>query len=343
MSPSPAERADAVPSRRHPPLATTDCPSRRSQCLKPSASNTGDTYAVQQRNGSYVRVGSEPLLLPLLWAHVEGRITLGTYLLDAQETCSFAVFDDDRDDGLMWLAVLAGELAREGISTMVEASRRGGHLWIHFAEPRPGYMVRAWLLPYAQAFGMELYPKQDALDRGMWGSLIRLPLGVHQRSRGWYPFVVVLPSWKVLPVWDTIEDCLAWAYTNVQRVQVPLQHELMSQEHDGVCRNNVQEALVSPAVSGRMSIREWCQSQDIVSVIGRYVALDRRGVGSCPFPGHHHRGDIRPSFQVFGEPDSHWYCYTWRRAGDLFTFLCLYYGLTPKEGYARLLQGTLIA
>ena len=41
-----------------------------------------DTYAVQQRNGSYVRVGSEPLSLPLLSSHLEGRITLGTYLLD---------------------------------------------------------------------------------------------------------------------------------------------------------------------------------------------------------------------------------------------------------------------
>ena len=301
-----------------------------------------DTYAVQQRDGGYVRVGSEPLSLPLLMAHIEGRITLGTYLLDAQGTCSFAVFDDDRDDGLMWLAVLAGELAREGIPTILEASRRGGHLWIHFAEPTSGATVRAWLLPYAQAFRMELYPKQDALDRGMWGSLIRLPLGIHQRSRGWYPFVVLSSFWEVLPVGDTVEDCLAWAYANVQRVQVPLQNEHVAQESKSACRGSVQRTSVVPAVSSGMSIREWCQSQDIVCVIGRYVALDRRGIGSCPFPKHHHRGDVRPSFQVFGEPDPHWYCYTWRHAGDLFTFLCLYHGLTPREGYQRLVQETLI-
>ena len=254
----------------------------------------------------------------------------------------FAVFDDDRDDGLMWIAVLAGELAREGIPTILEASRRGGHLWVHLQSQRPGILFGRGSLPYAQAFGMELYPKQDALDRGMWGSLIRLPLGVHQRSRGWYPFVVVSPSWDVLPVGDTIEDCLTWLYTNVQRVQVPLQYKQVSQEHDGACRGSAQETLVAPALSGPISIREWCQLQDIVSVIGRYVNLDRRGVGSCPFPEHHHRGDRRPSFQVFGEPEPHWYCYTWRRAGDLFTFLCLYHGLTPKEGYQRLMQGTLI-
>jgi len=301
-----------------------------------------DTYAVQQRSGGYVRVGTESLSLTLLSAHIEGRITLGTYLLDTHGTCSFAVFDDDRDDGLMWLAVLAGELALEGIPTMLEASRRGGHLWIHLEEPTPGHVVRAWLLPYAQAFGVELYPKQDSLDRGRWGSLVRLPLGIHQRSRGWYPFVVVSPLWEVVPVGNTVEDCLAWAYANVQRVQVPLQNEQVLQERDVVCRGNVQEALVVSAASGCMSIREWCQAQDIASVIGRYVALDRCGIGSCPFPEHHSRGDMRPSFQVFGEPDPHWYCYTWRRAGDLFTFLCLYHGLTPREGYQRLVQGTLI-
>jgi hypothetical protein len=299
-----------------------------------------DTYAVQQRDGSYIRVGSEPLSFSLLAAHLSGQITLGTYLLDAQGTCAFAVFDDDREDGLMWLAVLAGELAREGIATMLEASRRGGHLWAHLAEPTPASLVRAWLLPYAQDFHMELYPKQDALDRGLWGSLIRLPLGVHQRSRGWYPFVMVSPSWEIVPVGDTREACCAWAVAFVQQVRVPEQGEQASfPAHEAV--SAVSSAALTP-VSGRLSIREWCQSQDIVEVIGRYVALDRRGVGSCPFKEHHARGDLRPSFQVFGGHDPHWYCYAWRRAGDLFTFLCWYHGLTAHEGYQRLLQGTLV-
>ena len=58
-----------------------------------------DSYAVQQRNGAYWRV-AEPLTLEHLQAHLEGRWTLGTYLLDAQSTCTFAVFDADREDGL---------------------------------------------------------------------------------------------------------------------------------------------------------------------------------------------------------------------------------------------------
>jgi len=45
-------------------------------------------YAVQQRDGSYWRV-PEPLSLSLLAAHLAGRWTLGTYLLDRQSACSF--------------------------------------------------------------------------------------------------------------------------------------------------------------------------------------------------------------------------------------------------------------
>ena len=89
----------------------------------------------------------------------------------------------------------------------------------------------------------------------------------------------------------------------------------------------------------RGAIRAWCRSQDILSVIGHYVPLDGRGVGSCPFKEHHHRGDLRPSFQVFGGNDPHWYCYTWRRAGDLFDFLCLYHQVTPQEAWERLRTG----
>src|ERR1700694_3822703 len=106
----------------------------------------------------------------------------------------FAVFDADREDGLEQLAALSLELAGQGIPTLLEASRRGGHLWIHFERPTDARVVRAWLLPYAQALDVELYPKQERLAPGGSGSLVRLPLGVHRRSRGWYPFVQLASS-----------------------------------------------------------------------------------------------------------------------------------------------------
>src|SRR5436305_7493171 len=132
-----------------------------------------DAYAVQQADGSYWRVG-EPLSLSRLAAHLAGRWTLGTYLLDQESRCSFAVFDADSPDGLVRLIKLSEALRRTGISTLLEASRRGGHLWVHLAVPAPAQMVRAWLLPYAAALDVEFYPKQDVLVPGGSGSLIRL-------------------------------------------------------------------------------------------------------------------------------------------------------------------------
>ncbi len=80
-------------------------------------------YAVQQSDGSYWRV-REPLSLSKLEAHLAGRWTLGTYLLDQESHCSFAVFDADSSDGLMRLIKLSEAFRRAGISTLLEASRR---------------------------------------------------------------------------------------------------------------------------------------------------------------------------------------------------------------------------
>jgi len=291
-------------------------------------------YAVQQRNGAYWRV-PEPLTISLLLAHLAGQVTLGTYLLDAHSTCSFAVFDSDV--GLDCLVVLVGELAQHGIPTLLEASRRGGHLWIHFVEPTPASHIRSWLLPYAQSFNIELYPKQDVRQMNGSGSLLRIPLGVHRRSRGWYPFLGWSPDGALVPVGDTIMACCEWVIAHVERVQVP-----------HIARNVVVERPAQPlvethsvALKGRGSIRAWCRSQDVLAMIGRYVLLNGQGVGSCPFKEHHHRGDLRPSFQVFADSDQCWYCYTWGRGGDLFDFLCLYYGLSLQEAWSRLQDGML--
>ncbi len=305
-----------------------------------------DQYAVQQRDGSYWRVG-EKLSLSHLAAHLAGRWTLGSYVLDALSRCSFAVFDADGADGLERLALLSEELKRGGVPTLLEASRRGGHLWVHLVEPTPAHLVRAWLLPYAEARGVELYPKQDWLSPGGSGSLIRLPLGVHQQSRGWFPFLVCSRWEELLPVGSTIEECCTWVCQQVQRVAVPASVRKACSLSVSVQRERnmdieSRESVPMASHERSASIREWCRAQDIQSVISRYVTLNSGGVGSCPFKEHHYRGDVRPSFQVFGGSDQHWYCYTWRRAGDLFDFLCLYYHLIPQEAWRLVQQGGLL-
>jgi CHC2 zinc finger len=302
-----------------------------------------DVYAVQQADGSYWAAHA-PLHPSRLVDHLLGRYTLGTYVLDAASTCTFAVLDADGSDGVQTLARFAGELALLGIWSLLEASRRGAHLHIFFTEPVSAALVRAWLLPSAVQLGVELYPKQDCLVTGP-GSLIRLPLGVHRQTGGWYPFLMLGADGQLVPVGNTVTECLAWAVSSVQRVQVPCEMAVPQEARDwGVGGSSLEVVtsssppLVGGQTSGRGAIRAWCQSQDIARVIGRFVQLDGRGVGSCPFKAHHIHGDRRPSFQVFAD---HWYCYTWGRAGDLFDFFCLYYNLSGQEAWNWLQAGRL--
>ena len=294
-----------------------------------------DYYAVQQRDGSY-RPARARLTRARLVDHLMGRYTLGTYVLDRAGCCAFAVLDADSHDGVARLVRLGRELAVQGVPSVLEASRRGGHVWVFLERPTPAWAVRAWLGPYAVRYGVELYPKQDSVRPGGMGSLVRLPLGVHRLTEGWYPFLAVTSHGVLVPVAETVAACCSWVGEHAQRVAVPDALMKLGAE--------VQEERVFSGCVGcwqEGAIVAWCRCQDIVEVVSRYTSLDGRGVGRCPLPGHHYRGDVRPSLQVFGGADPHWYCYTWGRAGNVFDFLCYYHGLSAREGWQWLKQGRL--
>ena len=135
-------------------------------------------YAVQQRDGSYVRV-PEPVTYELLTGHLLGRWTVGTYLLDEQSRCSCAVLDADGQDGLAVLRQVGCRLAADGVWSLLEASRRGGHLWVLLDGLTAARLVRAWLLPYAADDGLELHDQSFRRD-GHGRS--RQSLGHHRRE-----------------------------------------------------------------------------------------------------------------------------------------------------------------
>ncbi len=92
-----------------------------------------------------------------------------------------------------------------------------------------------------------------------------------------------------------------------------------------------------------MTIHDWCAAQDAVRVIGRYVRLDQRGMGCCPFGWHHSDGkDSRPSLWVHAPRSAGapcWYCHVWQRGGNLFDFLLLYHNLDARSLWQRILLG----
>jgi len=309
-----------------------------------------DDYASQQADGRYRRAGHK-LTYAAVQAHLDGLVTLGTYVIDEQGCCRFAVFDDDREgvtltDRLARLLNVQRRLLGDGLPSLLEQSRRGGHLWVLTDRRVPASHLRRVLLPYCPA-GVEFFPKQD--EGGGYGSLIRLPLGVHQRSGRRYGFVRWDESHgRLVAVARDVAGTLSWLST-VERAALPAlsptpagDSPTLPQQHTLIVSKNpfIAAPTLAPATP---SIRVWSASRDPVAVIGRYVPLDARGLGCCPFGEHHRNGkDSHPSFRVYqprGDGLSCWYCYAWGKGGTLFDFFCAWYNITPRELWRRILAG----
>ncbi len=298
-----------------------------------------DDYAVQQLSGRYLRM-NRPLTGTALRNHLDGAESLGMYVIDERGRCRFAVFDADSHDGLHVLLGLQERLAEDGVPSYLELSRRGGHLWVLLERPVLASQVRSFLLPYCPA-GVEFYPKQDE-GKG-YGSLIRLPLGIHLLSGHRYPFVEWTPD-GLVEVAPTINEMIEWLAVSV-RVEVPapaLVAAAPTAPRTHIVSNSraTSTALTS---SSEMTIHQWCQVQDPIAVIGGYVELDGRGMGHCPFGWHHDDGqDSHPSFRVYvprSATSSCWYCYTSQEGGNLFDFLLLYHHLDARTLWQRILAG----
>ncbi len=312
------------------------------QAYAPMFVSRRDDYARQRDNGRYVRVGSA-LTLDALRLHLQGRHTLGTYVIDEQGYCCFAVFDSDSADGLAVLARLQSRLALAGVPSYLEQSRRGGHLWVLFSMRVSASVVRSWLLPYCPA-GVEFYPKQE--QGNGYGSLIRLPFGVHKLTGERYPFVSWSAGTGAVPLASSVETMIAWLAT-CERASLPDEPvptsgcDVAMNTHTSKTKRASTSNPVAPARSS--SITEWCAMQDPFVLMSRYVKLDRRGMACCPFGEHHRHGqDRHPSFRVYSPSTpggNSWHCYTWGKGGNVFNFLSMYHGVDARSLWSRILAG----
>ncbi|MCW3977564.1 MAG: hypothetical protein NWE77_06495 [Candidatus Bathyarchaeota archaeon] len=181
--------------------------------------NRRDNYAVQRRNGSYFRV-EELLTLEVLRQHLEGKITVGAYQLNAQSMVKTLIFDLDPEkleDPQSTAKTIVEECVNKPSpkkprfcrkAVVVEASRFGDpsyHIWVFFQPvPVPAQVAR-WLgfkiLEHANLSPrlVEVFPKQDKLTEARpYGNFVKLPLGKHQAHDKWSRFLD-LETFEPLP------------------------------------------------------------------------------------------------------------------------------------------------
>jgi len=268
-----------------------------------------DCFPIQNDNGIFYMV-KRPLTTAMVASHLRGTMTLGVYALDPESRAHWICFDADTQEQWESLKQLASSLSSSDATVYLELSRRGGHLWL-FTPPLPGLEARRFgheLLREHNLEGIELYPRQDRLVTGP-GSLVRLPFGVHRKSHHIYHFIA--PDGQTLA--PTIRDqihllaspfIVSQAFIESILTRAPAA-TLVEQSLPFEPNRDVSKMTLSERLKATISV---------LSFVSRYVALDERHAGFCPF----HDDQIK-SFSVNAEAN-YWHCFAGCGGGSIIDF-----------------------
>lgn len=269
-----------------------------------------DRYSIQLADGRYASINQQ-LSLHLVSAHLKGNITLGTYALDENSQSRWICFDADTDRQWKALVETAAALSLQDVATYLELSRRGGHLWL-LTPSLPAEKARQLAQQLARERNLrdiEIFPKQDRLVIGP-GSLVRLPLGVHRITGYRYPFIK--PDGT--PLASTVRDQVR-LLASPRRVPHSFIEQVLSRRPRG-------DDVSSTPLSRRLHVEgqdalpsnRIKQSISVYDFVSRFVDLDQRGVGRCPF-----HDDQHPSFSV-NASENYWHCFAGCGGGDVIHF-----------------------
>lgn len=164
-----------------------------------------DVFAIQTEEG-YQPIRTSMKKKDVL-EHLNGEKTLGVYVLRSDNNIKFAAFDVDFKKSFegdyqsalklckKTVEQICEKLRSENISYHIEFSgNRGYHLWIFFNSWLQAYKVRFVLkkicedIPVSEHVSVEIFPKQSDTGGGL-GNLIKLPLGIHRKTKNRCPFV----------------------------------------------------------------------------------------------------------------------------------------------------------
>jgi hypothetical protein len=199
--------------------------------------------------------------------------------------------DDDTHAGKLFRIV---EALTESESAVLEASRRGFHLWV-LIEPAPWMAARRWGLQLARDAGLaaiEIFPKSGGLNG------VRAPLTKHPKDGRIHPLIDPETGEVLADPWPLL--------TSRQPVRAP--------------------EIVVPADRPHPSGRTGRTGHaELVAEVERHTTLrfygDEQAIGRCPF-----HDDQHPSFGVIG---GYWKCFAGCGSGGLAAFrrLVLDHGL----------------
>ena len=291
-------------------------------------------YAVQQEDGTY-RWRYEEVTSLMVSAQLQGELTLALSSSNEAGQCRWVCLDVDAQDGLPHLLRIRATLAQRGQPALVEAIRRGGHLWLFLEGPQLVATVRAAIyvaldvvrLEVPKLPDFELYPDETNAPH-TFGHAVRLPLGVHRLTGGRYALFdeYGLPcaftsnnaalqfaiGWPNVPMSVVLDLAATWVDTLGKPV------DSASIQVQAPCAPG--DRTQSSKVSTRSIVIRWVDAEisplDLLDELAPDTEMLRRGqgyLGWCPFhddraaDGHGHPGT--PSFYVVHNARYGW---SWR-------------------------------
>lgn len=158
----------------------------------------------------------QPLTEEILQQHLEGKITLGAYQLNAENMVNFVAWDVDSLD-----RVTARSYAEKIIQQLQdlpyaveESGGKGYHILIFLTEPMPAQRAKQIVefvrdtagIPKTGSSHVETFPKQSKLTKtAPMGSLLKIPLGMHPKTHNWSRFIDWENGWEASDPLDPIQ------------------------------------------------------------------------------------------------------------------------------------------
>ncbi|MEP7287450.1 MAG: CHC2 zinc finger domain-containing protein [Chloroflexota bacterium] len=248
-----------------------------------------DIHARQKPSGEGYSYRKEPVTLTLLSQHFAGEVTLGTYCLSVASMANFTAIDID--DAALWQAA-ADNVKVAALPVHIEQSRRGVHLWHFFEQPISGKQAqavgRALLAMYQLPEKTEIYPRQATLADGP-GSLIRVPFGFHRKVQvpgkpGKRFGFQTLEGEPLAPIIREQLALIAFAERMPQALVEQLSATVPEQP-----TFLPSEPFHTRPVSPGLPLSERLRARiSVVDFVSRYVELNERGIGFCPFHDDEH-------------------------------------------------------
>lgn len=163
-------------------------------------SSRTDAFAEQGGDGRYFRVSGQ-MSETLLKNHADGKITVGAYCLNVDNTVRWLCFDIDAHESKTDTPATIREkqmLADSDMQKMCEFLDKNNIPYILEASGTP-HSYHVWILlkrikvHVAKKYGeailreldikCELFPKQNSLGRGGYGNLVKLPFAVNLKNK----------------------------------------------------------------------------------------------------------------------------------------------------------------